>query len=154
MRPAVHASILRNRPNRPRPVLRPHTFSLKRLLLLGVVGCVIFIPGIVISIVGLENTAEVEAMEPGRRIMYQAIGPALTMLGLVFLFCSCIYYYCYGVGESNRLPGGSHQVSALLQSPPPTIRIDEAPDTGSESEAQDTELLVNGDIKSDDPSPA
>ena len=48
--------------------------------------------------------------------MYQAIGPALTTLGVAFLFSACVYYYCYGTGESNRLPGGSHQVSSRFTS--------------------------------------
>ncbi|XP_076458482.1 uncharacterized protein LOC143292184, partial [Babylonia areolata] len=113
MRPAVHASILRtNRSQRARRVMRPHSFSMRRLLLLAFIGSLFFIPGIVLTIVGLEKTAEeMDTMVPGKRIMYQAVGPALTSLGVAFLFSACVYYYWYGTGRPTRLPGGSHQKS-------------------------------------------
>ncbi|KAL8574455.1 hypothetical protein ACOMHN_041224 [Nucella lapillus] len=113
MRPAVHASILRtNRSQRTRRVLRPHSFSMRRLLLLAFIGSLFFIPGIVLTIVGLEKTTEeMDSMTSGKRIMYQAVGPALASLGVAFLFSACVYYYCYGTGDPARVPGGAHQKS-------------------------------------------
>nr|KAG5714863.1 hypothetical protein BaRGS_000351 [Batillaria attramentaria] len=99
--------------------MRPHTFSMRRLLMLASIGAVFFIPGIVLTIVGLEKTEEEEEqMQGGQRIMYQAVGPAFTTLGVAFLFSACVYYYCYGTGESNRMPGGSHQVNSSINSDP------------------------------------
>ena len=69
MRPAVHASILRNRSQRVRRVMRPHSFSMRRLLVLAFIGSIFFIPGIVLTIVGLEKTTEeMDAMKNGQRM--------------------------------------------------------------------------------------
>ena len=65
----MHASILRNRSQRVRRVMRPHSFSMRRLLLLAFIGSLFFIPGIVLTIVGLEKTeVEMEIMTNGQRM--------------------------------------------------------------------------------------
>ncbi|CAG5122449.1 unnamed protein product, partial [Candidula unifasciata] len=59
MRPAVHASFLRNRGLHQKRRKRTHVFSPLRLVILVVSGVLLFIPGLVLTIVGLQNQGAV-----------------------------------------------------------------------------------------------
>ncbi|XP_055876476.1 uncharacterized protein LOC129924597 isoform X3 [Biomphalaria glabrata] len=116
MRPAVHANILRNRSNRRRMRMRKHVFSAKRLLLMVFLGIVLFIPGLALTIVGLDNRdSDYSNMGEAPRIMYQAIGPVMCCVGAAVMFASCIYFYCYGTGPQPT-PAANSQTQGLSES--------------------------------------
>ncbi|KAH9513128.1 hypothetical protein Btru_035938 [Bulinus truncatus] len=115
MRPAVHANILR-RGNRRRMRMRKHVFSPRRLLLMVFMGIVLFIPGLALTIVGLDkNESDYTSMGDAQRIMYQAIGPVMCCVGAAVMFASCIYFYCYGTGPQPT-PAATSQTQALSES--------------------------------------
>ncbi|KAK6187243.1 hypothetical protein SNE40_005310 [Patella caerulea] len=115
MRPGLHGNLLRNRGQRSRRLHnRPHTFSLSRLLMMVFVGAIMFIPGLALTIIGLQ-TESLEKMAPGERIMYRALGPAMCVLGIGTLFGAAVYYCCYAVGSPNtRQQGGSSNHCSMV----------------------------------------
>jgi len=65
MRPAVYASVMRTRkPERRRVKSTPHVFSWKRLSMMILVGVVLFLPGLVVTILGIESEEHIAEM-PG-----------------------------------------------------------------------------------------
>ncbi|XP_046345103.1 uncharacterized protein LOC124125785 [Haliotis rufescens] len=103
MRPALHANILRHRSQRARRLYnRPHTFSLGRLLMIILVGSILFIPGLILTILGIQQAKDTDSMSPGKGIMYKAIGPTMCTLGVGMLFGAVVYYCCYGMGDQTR----------------------------------------------------
>lgn len=57
MRPAVYASVMRNRKSGTRRVYpTPHRFSWQRFFAMLFVGAVLFIPGLIVTIIGIEHT--------------------------------------------------------------------------------------------------
>ncbi|XP_059142689.1 uncharacterized protein LOC131930290 isoform X2 [Physella acuta] len=116
MRPAVHASILRNRGPRRRMRMRKHVFSPRRLLMMVFCGVILFIPGLALTIVGLQQTEGANnELNEVQKIFYQAIGPAMCTLGAAIMFASCIYFYCYGTGPQPS-PPPNNQTQGLSES--------------------------------------
>ncbi|XP_064616191.1 uncharacterized protein LOC135480308 [Liolophura sinensis] len=101
MRPAVQASVLRNRVKRVRRITPqgPHRFSLRRLLLLTGIGTVIFISGVGFSVVGYEKGRPDPHLTAEQAEMYRALGPIGCVVGTALLFGACMYYYCFGTGD-------------------------------------------------------
>ncbi|KAK3751038.1 hypothetical protein RRG08_044616 [Elysia crispata] len=111
MRPAVHASILsqRTQSNSRHRANQRHQFSGRRLLIMVLCGILLFIPGLVLTIVGLEATDKGEAKLDSRvQFVYRAVGPLMCTVGSLVMFASCIYFYCYGTGPQG--PGGQHDI--------------------------------------------
>ncbi|CAL1543149.1 unnamed protein product [Lymnaea stagnalis] len=116
MRPAVHANILRNRGPRRHMRMRKHVFSARRLMIMVFSGVFLFIPGLVLTIVGLDNSeSDYHNMGEAPKIFYQAIGPAMCCIGAAIMFASCIYFYCYGTGPQPS-PPPNNQSQGLSES--------------------------------------
>ena len=61
MRPAACASVMRNRkPQRRRPRSGVHTFSWQRFFLLLIGGLFLFIPGLVVTIIGIYDEKDAD----------------------------------------------------------------------------------------------
>ncbi|GFN98407.1 hypothetical protein PoB_002491300 [Plakobranchus ocellatus] len=109
MRPAVHASILSSRTqagSRHRANQR-HQFSGRRLLIMVLCGVLLFIPGLALTVVGLEGSDKEDTKVNSRvQFVYRAVGPLMCAVGALVMFASCIYFYCYGTGPQG--PGGQH----------------------------------------------
>ncbi|XP_046552997.1 uncharacterized protein LOC124262537 [Haliotis rubra] len=115
MRPALHANMLRHRSQRARRLYnRPHTFSLSRLLMIILVGSILFIPGLTLTILGIQQAKETDSMSPGKGIMYKAVGPIMCTLGVGMLFGAVVYYCCYGMGDQIRRD--ANQQSSVMSS--------------------------------------
>ncbi|XP_041362196.1 uncharacterized protein LOC121378191 [Gigantopelta aegis] len=116
MRPAVQASILRNRTQIPRRMRgRPHTFSLNRLLMLVLIGAIFFIPGLALTVIGVQKYSGVYDLPEGQKVMFKGIGPAMCTFGVGLLVGAGIYYCCYGLGEGlgSRALAASHEGSMI-----------------------------------------
>ncbi|GFS08909.1 hypothetical protein ElyMa_003024700 [Elysia marginata] len=84
-----------------------HQFSGRRLLIMVLCGILLFIPGLVLTIVGLETNDKGDAKLDSRlQFVYRALGPLMCTVGSLVMFASCIYFYCYGTGPQG--PGGQH----------------------------------------------
>ena len=69
MRPAVQISILHNRSQRSQRVRgRPHTFSLNRLLMLVLIGAVFFIPGLALTVIGVQKYSGIYDLPEGQKV--------------------------------------------------------------------------------------
>ncbi|XP_033750214.1 uncharacterized protein LOC117334618 [Pecten maximus] len=97
MRPAVYASVVRNRKQNARRIrLRAPQFSLRRVMVMVFVGGALFIPGLILTILGVENEGDTEKDTPEKKVMYTVIGPAGCALGVIVLIAAVLYYFCYG----------------------------------------------------------
>ncbi|XP_069123964.1 uncharacterized protein [Argopecten irradians] len=97
MRPAVYASVVRSRKQNARRIrLRAPQFSLRRVMLMVFVGGALFIPGLILTILGVENEGGTEKDTPEKKVMYTVIGPAACALGVIVLIAAFLYYFCYG----------------------------------------------------------
>ncbi|XP_060553184.1 uncharacterized protein LOC132714349 isoform X2 [Ruditapes philippinarum] len=97
MRPAVYASVMRNRKSGTRRVLpTPHVYSWQRFFVMLFVGAVLFIPGLIVTIIGIEYNDNLDEI-PGDRVLYKFIGPASLACGVCLICASGIYYCCWGV---------------------------------------------------------
>lgn len=68
MRPAVYASVMRNRKTGTRRVsTAPHQFCKRRFCLMLSSGVGLFIPGLIVTIIGLENVDNYDNI-PGDRV--------------------------------------------------------------------------------------
>ncbi|XP_021346645.1 uncharacterized protein LOC110446025 [Mizuhopecten yessoensis] len=115
MRPAVYASVVRNRKQNARRIrLRAPQFSLRRVMVMVFVGGVLFIPGLILTILGVENEENMDKESPEQKVMYTVIGPAGCALGVIVLVAAVLYYFCYGFStitqprHSTVSGGGSH----------------------------------------------
>ncbi|ESO87479.1 hypothetical protein LOTGIDRAFT_235122 [Lottia gigantea] len=116
MRPGLHGNLLRNSRQRSHRLNsnRPHTFSLSRLLMMVFVGAIMFIPGLTLTVIGLQKAAKNE-LQPAERVMYKVVGPSLCVLGLGTLLAAGIYYCCYAVGDDGRRKNNSHHAALVSQ---------------------------------------
>lgn len=97
MRPAVYASVMRNRKSGVRRVYpTPHRFSWQRFFVMLFVGAVLLIPGLIVTIIGIEYTDNLEDI-PGDTVLYKFIGPASLACGVCLICASGLYYCCWGV---------------------------------------------------------
>ncbi|BFZ17876.1 hypothetical protein BsWGS_20915 [Bradybaena similaris] len=118
MRPAVHASFLRNRGLHHKRRKRTHVFSPLRLVTLLVSGVLLFIPGLALTIVGLQNLERTDLNEV-QKVMYHAAGPVMGCVGIVLMFASCIYFNCYGTVPQTSAPmSNQEQILTKQQSLP------------------------------------
>ncbi|KAH3863725.1 uncharacterized protein LOC127866637 [Dreissena polymorpha] len=94
MRPAVYASVMRNRKPgaRRRPKSAPHVFSWQRFFLIVFLGTVSFIPGLIVTIIGIHVPGV-----PGDEVFFKYIGPASLAVGVGLIAAAGLYYCCWGV---------------------------------------------------------
>ena len=64
MRPGVYASVMRNRKTSSRRVThQPHKFAWRRFFIMAFIGAVLFIPGLIVTIIGLDSSDEIDSVE-------------------------------------------------------------------------------------------
>ncbi|KAL4240724.1 hypothetical protein ACF0H5_001512 [Mactra antiquata] len=96
MRPAVYASVMRNRKTGARRVnSAPHRFCKRRFCLMLSSGVGLFIPGLIVTIIGLENVDNYDNI-PGDSVLYKFIGPLSLACGICLICVAGIYYCCWG----------------------------------------------------------
>ncbi|BFZ03487.1 hypothetical protein BsWGS_06526 [Bradybaena similaris] len=103
--------ISRNRGHRRNRRKDQHVFSARRLLLMAFCGIMLFVPGLALTIVGLENSeAEQQSMNEVQKIIYRVVGPSMSTVGAIVMFASCLYFYCYGTNpQPPQQIGSQHQ---------------------------------------------
>ncbi|XP_048762098.1 uncharacterized protein LOC125670774 isoform X2 [Ostrea edulis] len=106
MRPAVYASVVRNRhKSRGDRTHRaqPHGFSMRRLLAMVFVGAILLAPGLTLTILGLDDRKDKnERVAQSERILYKVMGPISCAVGGFILVAAIFYYCCYGLADQSR----------------------------------------------------
>lgn len=105
MRPAVYASVVRNR-HKSRSDrshrMQPQGFSMRRLLAMVFVGAIMLAPGLTLTVLGLDDTEdENERVAQSERILYKVLGPISCAVGGFILVAAVFYYCCYGLVEQS-----------------------------------------------------
>lgn len=105
MRPAVYASVVRNR-HKSRSDrshrMQPQGFSMRRLLAMVFVGAIMLAPGLTLTVLGLDDTEnENERVAQSERILYKVLGPISCAVGGFILVAAIFYYCCYGLAEQS-----------------------------------------------------
>lgn len=105
MRPAVYASVVRNR-HKSRSDrshrMQPQGFSMRRLLAMVFVGAIMLAPGLTLTVLGLDDTEdENERVAQSERILYKVLGPISCAVGGFILVAAVFYYCCYGLAEQS-----------------------------------------------------
>ncbi|XP_022318636.1 uncharacterized protein LOC111121586 isoform X2 [Crassostrea virginica] len=105
MRPAVYASVVRNRhKSRADRAHRMQTqgFSMRRLLAMVFVGALMLAPGLTLTVLGLDDTKDDnEKVAQAERILYKVLGPISCAVGGFILVAAIFYYCCYGLAEQS-----------------------------------------------------
>ncbi|XP_061191147.1 uncharacterized protein LOC133199354 [Saccostrea echinata] len=106
MRPAVYASVVRNR-HKSRGDrthrIQPHGFSMRRLLAMVFVGAILLAPGLTLTVLGLDDTKdENERVAQSERVLYKVLGPISCAVGSFILVAAVFYYFCYGLADQSR----------------------------------------------------
>ncbi|XP_062567480.1 uncharacterized protein LOC134229721 [Saccostrea cucullata] len=106
MRPAVYASVVRNR-HKSRGDrahrMQPHGFSMRRLLAVVFVGAILLAPGLTLTVLGLDDTQdENERVAQSERVLYKVLGPIACAVGSFILVAAVFYYFCYGLADQTR----------------------------------------------------
>ncbi|KAK3588532.1 hypothetical protein CHS0354_014243 [Potamilus streckersoni] len=103
MRPAVYASVVRNRKHSSRRAVGlKHEFSKRQMILMLFIGSLLVTFGLIVTIVGLVKSDDITAVH-GDRVFYKVIGPAGLACGIGLVAAGGIYYCCWGYRPGGRL---------------------------------------------------
>ncbi|KAK3089768.1 hypothetical protein FSP39_006360 [Pinctada imbricata] len=131
MRPAVYASVVRNRKSGARP-LRPPQFSIRRLLVMVFIGALLLAPGLIFTVLGADSDTNNLSISPASRVLYKVIGPVALAIGIFILFSALLYYFCYGLADHSTRQRHSSSKSNTSNQGQTSVRSNKSCERASE----------------------